>query len=199
MKNNKKNKKDIIIKIILIIIIILLLIHSCSLTKKIKDYNSNTPTGNIDIYEINPDDSKRIKISDNEIVWGIDSNLKIFTNLAYDKKEKIAPESSNTYIFAVKNNTKNKITYSINFNEENNYNINMKYRLKKGNKYVVGNEDSWVSYKELNQNNINLNKKNSDKYYLEWKWISSNNDTEVAGIDDAYKLSIKIEAIGQNE
>ena len=108
-------------------------------------------------------------------------------------EEKIAPESSNTYKFVVKNNTIYNVKYAINFIEENDYNINMKYRLRKGNEYVVGSDDEWVSYNELNLKDINLATSKSETYYLDWKWVSSENDTQVGSAEDAgYKLSIEI-------
>lgn len=138
-------------------------------------------------------------IEDKTKKWKSINTLNIFSNPAYDFEQKIAPESSNGYEFLVKNNTKYNVVYSIKFIEKNEYNINLKYRLKKGTEYIVGNEETWVSYSELNQINKKLKINNVDEYYLEWKWVSSNNDTSVAGIEDAYKLSIQIEAESSNE
>lgn len=233
------NKKDLIIKIILIIIIIILLIHNCCLLKTLNDNkkdnnNKKSPTGNVDIFEIDcdkdsctkkvtpSDDTKttvpanndntnpkkgevpinekeELVIEDNHITWNSENELRIFENPVYDMDQKIAPESSNVYQFVIKNNTKNKVKYKISFNEKNEHNINMKYRLKKGNSYVTGGENSWVSYNGLNQNDIKINSKTSDTYYLEWKWVSGEDDNKKAGIIDAYKLSIKIEAESENE
>ena len=68
------NKKDLIIKIILIIIIIILLIHNCCLLKTLNDNKKNnnnkkSPTGNVDIFEIDCDkDSCTKKITPKPIV-----------------------------------------------------------------------------------------------------------------------------------
>ena len=224
------NKKDLIIKIILIIIIIILLIHNCCLLKTLNDNkkdnnNKKSPTGNVDIFEIdcdkdsctkkvvpanndntNPekgevpvDEKEELVIQDNHITWNSENELRIFENPVYNMEQKIAPESTNVYQFVIKNNTKNKVKYSVSFNEKNEHNINMKYRLKRGNTYVAGSENSWVSYNGLNQNDIKINSKTSDTYYLEWRWVSGEDDNEKAGIIDAYKLSIKIEAESEDE
>lgn len=137
-------------------------------------------------------------VSDNDITWKSTNELRIFNNPVYDMDSKIAPGDSNVYQFVVKNNTKYKVKYSIKFIETNSYNLNMKYRLKKGDTYVAGNSD-YVDYDELDQNNININSKESNTYYLEWKWIGTDNDNHLSGIQDAYKISIEIEAESTNE
>ena len=190
---NEKNRRirDLIIKTILIIIIILLFIQNCAL----KDENKKT--GNKDIFEIKCDNTKCVnlndgfEVSDKDIVWKSKNELNIFSNPAYNMKSKIAPEDSNAYEFVVKNNTKKNIKYTITFNENNFYNINMKYRLKKDNKYI---ENNWVSLNELKLKDIDLKKNQSNNYYLEWKWSSSNNDTSVANIKNAYSAEITITA-----
>ena len=46
-----------------------------------------------------------------------------------------------------------------------------------------------VENSELNISDIILNSKASDTYYLEWKWISSDNDTEIGAFIPAFFLS----------
>ena len=109
----------------------------------------------------------------------------------------VAPESSNTYQFVVKNSTEYKLKYNITFVEDNTYHINMKFKLKKNDTYLV---DHYVSYNDLNISDILINSKSNDTYYLEWKWISSNNDTSIGKTPDAYYgLTIKVEAESVNE
>lgn len=131
-------------------------------------------------------------ISDNYITWKSNNELRIFDNPVYDMEPKIAPGDNNIYQFVIKNNTNNNIKYNITFNETNNYGLNMKYKLKKGNTYLTG--DDYVNYNELNQNNILINKGTSTTYYLEWKWIGTDNDNNLSGIKNAYKLNLEIEA-----
>ena len=132
-----------------------------------------------------------VLVEDKRIIWSDSSNLKIFTNSVYNLEDKIAPESSNTYQFVVKNSTAYKIKYNISFVETNPYNINMKYKLKKNNTYIV---DHYVSFNELNITNQLLNSKDNDTFYLDWKWISSDNDTEAGKNQAKYSLKIDVGA-----
>ena len=222
--NEDKNKNKILniilglIIIILIIIIILLLFFR-------KGDSILKPSGNIDIFEItctnscdnNKKDEENQKdeltedekqaiidteikenfsvLNSNGIIWDSTKKLNIFSNPMYEMKEKIAPESTNIYQFIVRNNTNYNLKYDITFIEENIMNINMKYRLKKNDKYVVGNDNDWVTFDTLNQNKISSKTKTSDTYYLEWKWFSSENDTAIGKSGDVdYTLKINIKA-----
>jgi hypothetical protein len=127
--------------------------------------------------------------------WESINNLNIFANPMYDMEPKIAPESSNTYEFVVRNNTNYNLVYEMQFIETNDYNINMKYRLKKGNTYVAGDENTWVKANEINISNLKLDSSNKETYYLDWKWFSSDNDTEIGKQKNVgYKLDITIKA-----
>lgn len=137
-------------------------------------------------------------VSDKNIVkWQDETDLKIFTDSVYEKSGKIAPESSNTYKFVVNNGTQYNLKYKISFTETNQYNINMKYKLKKGDTYLI---DHYVSYDQLNVENMSLNSQSSDTYYLEWKWVGDNddNDTQIGknakNNNIKYGLKINVEA-----
>ena len=74
--------------------------------------------------------------------------------------------------------------------------MNMKYKLKKGNTYLV---NHYVSFDELNLENVYLSSRSSDTYYLEWKWVGDNddNDTRIGksaqNNEIIYNLKIDIE------
>ncbi len=137
-------------------------------------------------------------VSNKSIRWDSTNELRIFNNPVYNMDPKIAPGDSNIYQFVVRNNTTYNVIYSIKFNEENDSNLNIKYRLRKGNTYIAGN-NGYVDYNQLDQNEIILNSGEKDTYYLEWKWIGTDNDNDVAGIQAAYSISIEIEAESINE
>ena len=134
-------------------------------------------------------------VDDSNVRWSDETDIKIFTDSLYNIGGKIAPESSNAYKFVVNNDTRYNLKYKISFTEENQYNINLKYKLKKNGSYLV---DHYVSYNELNIDNLLLNSNSKDTYLLEWKWVSSDNDTEIGikarNIDVNYNLKIKVEA-----
>ena len=132
-----------------------------------------------------------MKVVDSNVIWKDTTELKIFKNSMYSLEDVIAPEASNTYEFIVKNSTGYNLKYNISFMETNPYHINMKYKLKKNDTYLV---DHYVSYNELNINEQMLDAKKNDTFYLEWKWVSSDNDN-VAGENGAnYQLNIEVKA-----
>ena len=138
-----------------------------------------------------------IKVLDNNKTWKDQEDINIFSDSTYVVKGKIAPESTGTYQFIVKNSTKYNVKYNITFSETNNYHINMKYKLKKNNEYII---EDWVTYSELAQSNIRLNTSSNDTYYLEWKWFSSSNDNSIGeDVNSKYGLSIEIRAVQAND
>lgn len=148
----------------------------------------------------NTDLENEFYVSDNKIVkWNDNTDLNIFTDSKKISKVngKIAPESTGIYVFNVNNKTKYNLKYNISFIESNEYSINMKYKLKKGNTYLV---DQYVSYDQLNINDMILNSNKTDIYSLEWKWVgdNDNNDTTIGMSakdgDINYSLKINIEA-----
>ncbi len=132
----------------------------------------------------------------NKITWNGATNLKIFTNSAYKVEGVIAPETSNTYEFIVKNGTDYTLKYNITFNENNPYNIDMRYRLKKNGVYIIS---DYVTYNELIVSDQILNLTSNDIYELDWKWFSGDNDTEAGKNQGSYSLDIYVEAESTNE
>lgn len=141
-------------------------------------------------------EEKDILVYDEEVVYTMDTPLNIFTHsVSHINGNKIAPGTENIYNFYIKNTNNFDIIYNLYITEENNYNINMKYRLKYKGEYIVGNENGYVSAQELSQTNIELARNKLDEYALEWKWIESDNDTEVGrNLEANYKLNLKIVA-----
>lgn len=156
-------------------------------SKKKNKKDDIKPSGDDDVIEENG-----LIVKDDDISWDGTTKAKIFSNSMYELNDIIAPESSNTYQFVVKNATDYRLKYEIKFKEKNHYHINMKYKLKKNDTYII---DHYVSYNELNISNIILNSRANDTYYLEWKWISSENDTEIGkNPDSKYELKIEVKA-----
>lgn len=130
---------------------------------------------------------------DKDIVWEDKCSLGIFKNPKYNMRNIIAPGSTSSYVFYVCNKMGFDLNYIINFSEENDMNVNMMYKLRRGDEYIAGDEDTWVYYDSLHID-YNIANEGKDKYILEWKWVDSDNDTEI-GINhagEAYKLNIDI-------
>lgn len=137
-----------------------------------------------------------LTIFDKESTWGIENELNIFEDSLYAYRNKIAPHSTNTYEFAIRNRTGVTLSYNVTFEEYNPYNINMKYRLIKDGAYVAGSENTWITLSELNQTVSSIKTNVSDAYYLEWMWFDDDNDTEIGENANAnYNIKINIKAI----
>ena len=134
---------------------------------------------------------------DNEGWYVYQRNLKIFENAAFQYTNKIAPGVSNSYDFRVNNTTLKAINYSVNFEENTEYAINLRYRLKREGNYVVGGENEWVSASELDSAMKYLPSNGVDNYTLDWEWPyeggTDDADTEAGeNMTSEYTLGIKI-------
>ena len=124
-------------------------------------------------------------------------SLEIFNNAAFEYTNKIAPGVSNSYDFKVHNETSNKIQYNIEFSEESEYVVNMKYRLKRAGAYVVGSETEWVSAEQLSTSMKQLAIDGVDAYTLDWMWPyedgKDSQDTKAGeNMRSEYHLGIKV-------
>ena len=133
------------------------------------------------------------RILDDDGKYNNSTDLRLFSNPAYEFRELIAPTSTNVYQFIVRNSNEFKIEYNLIMIEENDYDINMKYKLKKDGTYVAGDENTWVEYSDLRLKNQPLNANSRNVYQLEWKWFESSNDTNIGTIDADYKLKISFD------
>lgn len=209
MKYNKKIKALNLFFCILLIFLIYLLIHQFGL---INDKKNKVPTGNVDIIDIDGDnitndinenpnnniDKNKLDnnfiVKDNYTIWS-NKRLRIFSNQAYEYFSKIAPGVSNSYDFVIKNNNDFPVLVDISMKEVNPYSINMEYKLRSENSFLAGSSFKYVSVKKLSQKNIYLKAHSSKLYSLYWKWIDSDNDTEIGeAVDANYKLLVYVGA-----
>ena len=154
--------------------------------------NSNKPSNGSG--GSNQEEGPKEPADDGKVKYVVTKNKDIFENVYFDNR-KIAPGVSGTYDFDVINNRKSKVKYKINSSNINSSNINLQYRLKRDNEYVIGNESTWVSISNLNLTNILLNSGSIHSYTLEWKWPYEggidNLDTQI-GKEDTSKYELKI-------
>ena len=79
------------------------------------------------------------------------------------------------------------------FNEVNEKNINMQYKLKNDGKYLLGSVDNYETIAGKVIGNITIPANGYESYVLDWKWVDSSNDAEVGfDVNSFYKLSIKV-------
>ncbi len=144
----------------------------------------NNTQGSLDVY-----DEDDVTVENN-------TKLNIFKQATYHVlNDKIAPTSENTYQFVVRNNNNFNLSYDLEMFEKNTHNINMKFRLKLNGKYIIGNDKQYVDAEELSKYDLDLPAKTYDVYTLDWKWVESDNDTDIGtSIDAAYQLYMKVYA-----
>ena len=140
-----------------------------------------------------PVEDEDFTVSDNYQVWKQQTDLNIFN------VNSVSPGDNGTYEFMINNNTSKNVKYNLVFDEENEYNINLRYKLKRNNKYIAG-ESDWVKYNDLNLGEKVLNSRKNDIYTIEWKWVDAANDTTVGRTPDAkYRFKINIKAMETGE
>ena len=160
--------------------------------------NSKTSNNESKTNNDNPKPTNGMTVYDDETNWSNWTKLNIFKNTSYFVEDnKIAPASENSYQFVIRNNNDFNIKYDLKLSENNEFNINMRYRLKQNGEYIIGNDNEYVTYDKLNQYNVNLVDNAYDVYTLDWKWVESENDTQIGeqDIDVNYELNLQILAM----
>ncbi len=127
--------------------------------------------------------------SEGEEAWTKGKQLSVFENGRYENA-KIYPGMSGDYQFRLQNENGKRLLYSLDFEEPEDSLINMKYRLRLGEEYVAGDENTYVTLDELDQADGRIEANQSAIYTLEWKWEDSEEDA-LAGMSRAtYTLDI---------
>ncbi len=122
--------------------------------------------------------------------WEDDEQLPIFEN-GYYEETKIHPGMAGSYQFRLQNENQQRLLYSLNFTETNEFGVNLKYRLKADDTYIAGDEKTYLTAKEISQKESVLAAEASTIFTLEWKWVDGANDA-YAGMNNAnYILHIK--------
>lgn len=135
-----------------------------------------------------------VVVYDDYKIWD-NKDLRIFANPAYEYKNKIAPGSYNAYSFIIRNNNDFDVMVDIVFDEVNEKNVNMQYKLKNDGNYLLGSVDNYETIRNKVIKSVNLPAKDYKSYVLDWKWVDGNNDAEVGfDVSATYKLSIIIKA-----
>ena len=139
----------------------------------------------------------RVFVDDKNGDYLYQQKLAIFENSAFEYETKICPGVSNTYNFVVHNSSNMNIKYYIEMYEESEYDVNMKYRLKRNNSYVIGNDTTWVTAEELKTEFEAIGISESDSYSLDWKWeyedgVDDKDTIAGENMTSEYKLNIRV-------
>lgn len=189
-KDNQEDKKNNKKWLLLLLLLLFLCVFGFLLFKIGFNYGTDNQ-----IVTPKPKPSKfMIKIEDDSGTWGEDQQINIFT---VAEREYVAPYDSGVYEFEVANARNKKISYSLSLIEDNEDQVNIKYKLKKNGEYITG-ANSWVYFQDIQLDDIILKNKKSDMYQLEWMWVSENNelDTAIGKKEEraTYSITIKVVA-----
>ena len=182
-EEKRKDEKVILIIILFIFINFMILVISHLL-------------GKVGYVDTSSEQLDLIQVTQDDIGWNLLEELNIFKNKKYDNQNIIAPRSVGTYSFLVSNVTDKNLIYDVQLREVNNYNINMKYKLKLENVYVAGNKKEYEDIENVNLENVVVTANSTNLYTLEWCWVDNDiQDTKIGSLNYAdYTLRIKIGA-----
>lgn len=188
LKKEKRKRRNLWIIIIILIILLFLLCFSM--------YMLGYKLGKIGYVETTAEPTDMvIQVTENNMDFDIIEDLDIFTNSKFNYEKIIAPASYGSYKFKIENVAGANVTYNVLMSEENNWDINLKYRLKLDNIYIIGNEETWVDIDDFNVYDIIVTDKSENTYTIEWYWQNSDNDTSIGEAGNAeYKLKVNVDA-----
>lgn len=121
--------------------------------------------------------------------WEDREDLSVFYNQTFGDKV-IVPGMTGAYRFRMQNNSPDPIVYSLTFSETNEYDIAMRYRLKRDGVYIAG-EEGYVTVEELCLEDLSVEEESITLFELEWIWAHNDPVDTFAGENEAmYYLHI---------
>lgn len=133
--------------------------------------------------------------------WDLIEQLNVFNDVDTKGEQIIAPDSSGSYPFTIKNDAKFAVKYTLNVFDENLAEVPMVFRLSTdAGTYLCGSEYLWVPVEGLQNVSGKLDYQATDGYVLEWKWAGDSDEVDTAiGVlaqqGMIYTLNFKISAI----
>ena len=137
---------------------------------------------------------------DPEMIWDSTNNINVFKNAQFNNRNMIAPGSFGAYHFQVQNKTTFGIFYNLAFEEDNFMDVNMLYRLRKNDKWIV---KQWTKLPDIFLETYRIESTKVDDYVLEWKWFDADNDSDLGRASYfsplEYKMTLRISGYGEYE
>lgn len=133
-------------------------------------------------------------LKEDGISWNQVGDLNVFANPELNGAKIIKPGAKGKYDFVIENLNDESIIYWFYMHESNEYNINMKYKLKLEGAYILGSEDKWLNVLDLKQQGLTILSNSRSLYTLEWFWEESEDDVDIAKSKAQYRLHITINA-----
>ena len=131
--------------------------------------------------------------TENGASWEESEDLPVFFNDKFGD-EKAYPGMSGSYRFVFENRNADKLEYSLRFVDQNEYGIEIVYRLKRDNSYIAG-ASGYVRAEELGREALTIEPESSTVFELEWYWRDNDAADTAAGENGAvYRLKISLSA-----
>ncbi|HJA02283.1 MAG TPA: hypothetical protein H9797_02760 [Candidatus Gallimonas gallistercoris] len=140
------------------------------------------------------DDVPVIRITDVEGTdWTYIENLPIFENDYFDR-EAILPGMRGEYRFILENCNNYALTYAIACTEENDFDIDIRYRLMRDGHHLAG-EEGYEETEALHFEELTIEANSSAFFVLEWYWADDDPiDTEAGENGAEYTFTFAVEA-----
>ena len=140
------------------------------------------------------DDVPVIRITDVEGTdWKYIENLPIFENDYFDR-EAILPGMRGEYRFILENCNDYALTYAIACTEENDFDIDIRYRLMRDGHHLAG-EEGYEETEALHFEELTIEANSSAFFVLEWYWADDDPiDTEAGENGAEYTFTFAVEA-----
>lgn len=140
------------------------------------------------------DDVPVIRITDVEGTdWKHIENLPIFENDYFDR-EAILPGMRGEYRFILENCNDYALTYAISCTEENDFDIDIRYRLMRDGNYLAG-EEEYEEIEAFRFEELTIEANSSAFFVLEWYWADDDPiDTEAGENGAEYTFTFAVEA-----
>ena len=164
LKNIKKWNRIIVIIIALFVILSFIVLYVFKIN-------------NMSIY--NPYEVKILTVKSEMKDWNLNENINLFQQSNKNGEKLIYPGESGKYEFIIENSNSTQMYYNIRLSEENKDKINIKYKLKMNNIYIVGDENTYETIDKFNLEKVNIMGNTKILYTLEWKWQESDNDLQL--------------------
>lgn len=181
----------------LLIFVLLLTLLGCSV------YYSSYIMGKMGMSVYNPE-YPSITLTQNGTDWTQLDKLDIFGGGGDGRPENafvrraIIPGTVGSYSFIINNQSEDAVKYSILFEDANAYKIPMRYRLKSGNAYIKGGEDSWVAIGDFACESLVVLGESRTLLTIEWKWAPDIDDAADTAAGQAsaatYTLNVRVDA-----
>ncbi len=125
--------------------------------------------------------------------WGQKDYLSIFPEDVRTGEKLLAPGYEGSYDFVVNNENDLDLIVHLTFGDKNTAEVPMRYKLRMGNVYVIGDDDNYVTVDKLALEDVKVEPESATRFTLEWIWVEEDDekDTAIGNLDFAtYTLTV---------